>query len=172
MIEGGENLNDETYSGELHDEFGRVFDPFTGELVLGFFPPDFSGMGIHNPQPGSRYYYAVNPDRDGGSNTTHLSNKYGAEFVRPDDPEYIGSADRGNLSKTQNGSVVGYGDVVVMRIDQETYDKVKRREHEEHLNALDGVVAEFKDRDPYSNGKPTRFVREEHGVTVEDLKGS
>jgi len=167
MIEGGEDLRDEGFGSEHHDEFGRKFDPFTRDFYIGHFPPDHEGLNIHNPQPGFRYYHALNPEMDGGSNVLHLANKYGAEIVGPDDPEYIGISRK--HGKVHAGPHKAYGDVVTVRISQAVYDRVKEREQSENRDALAGIVEAYKDGDPFTGGKPTRYVGSDHGTSVEDL---
>ena len=168
MIEGGEDLRDSAIGGEHTDEFGRQFDPFSGDYFIGNFPAEFEALHIRNPQPGYRYYHAVNPEKDGGSNLLHLMNTYGAELIANDDPEHIGLG-RAHSFQTHNGSLRAFGDVVAVRMLQSTYDEARRRERESYNHSLDGVVAEYKDRDPLNNGQPTRYVGAQHGTRVEDL---
>jgi hypothetical protein len=168
IIEGGEDLRDESYSNPYHDEFGRQFDPFTRDYYIGDFPPDYEGMNIYNPQPGKRYYYCTNPERDGGSNLLHLANKYGAELVGPDDPEYIGLS-RAGFTRAHSGNAYrAFGDVVLCRMSQDRYDEVEERERAERRDALADLVAKYKDEDPHPNGKPIRYVLSEHGQTIEE----
>ena len=168
-IEGGEDLRDTAYASEAVDEMGRQFDPFTGEYFVGSFPADFSGMQISNPQPGMHYFYAANS----ASDIIHFANKYGAEVITDDHPERIGMSRIAQISKLNpGGNTAAYGDVVAMRCTEEAYDSYRRRQYEEHKDVLDGVIADFKDRDPMPGGRTTRVSATPRGETridIEDL---
>lgn len=165
MIEGGEDLQDTGIGAEPRDEYGRHFDPFTGDYYIGDFPSGYEALNVRNPRPGCHYYHAINPEKDGGSNLLHMMNKYGGEVVKNDDPEMTGIG-QGAMN---NGTIRAFGDVVAVRMSQDKYDEVKRREFAERMQTLEGVVNQYKEADPGYMGKPTRFVRDSHGQQIEDF---
>lgn len=167
MIEGGDNLHDLEFQSPT-DEFGTHFDPWSGQNFIGDMPPDFVGLNIGNPQSGYHYYWAINPKRDGGSNLIHLNQKYGFEMIGPNDPETAGIKHLGIPSLNTEGTLT-FGDVVAVKTLQSHYDEVRRREKAENDGALEGVVHDFKSKDPNPRGKPTRYSTDDHGIQIEDF---
>ena len=166
-IEGGEDLRDTNFAGEPTDEWGRQFDPFTGDYFIGNFPSDFMGMTIGNPQPGYIYKWVNNDDHD----EIHYFNKYGAEPIKPGDPETIGS---GRLAKSSNthADTISYGGLMPIRISQARYDDYRNRQAAESRDTLPGVVSDFMDRDPGNtryDGSPRYPGFGKTGITSEIL---